>query len=353
MPDDPKEAGSEVIDKRSFSPGELDDPAGWGTTAPPAEPPEELEPEKGDRPPEGESPADVEKAEPTEAEEEPAEEEKPEAEEEPFDIESLTPSQRKEFDRLNTELEKASTERKSESDRRAELEKRLAERGRELSAAKDAVKSKVEEHKRIMSKSEQDFNEAYDATLDFARNMASRADELEAQARECDESGDTENAEKIRKQAAEAKKESNRANQHANRIQNQYDSWHANEVVQHARDIEDSFLKHFPEYAEVRNIFDAFCKRARANILEVKGDLEYLHEMYQLCLDAERGNPENLRKITEASERLAMESGARKRGASGPGAGTSARATGPPPESDWTEEHFGGSSTKRDNPDIT
>jgi hypothetical protein len=334
MPEDPKKADDQGTGISFKNHEERSDPQGdWGIQASPAvDKPKAPESQREER-----SAESVESAEPGEhveaGTEEHTESDEP-AEAEQFDPEKLSPAARKEYDRLKA----IETESQKHKDRATDLERKLGEQGRELGAARKLVEEKQKTHAEFMRQNEDNY-------LLSLQNHQDQAMAYEDAARQAREDGNADEEKRFRRLAAQELAASTQESQ-------MYNGWRIKQEIDHARAVESVFLENHPEYKEVQNSLDGFCQDLGMNPILVRQNMEQLGKVYKRLLHSERGTDESLQKIREGAQTLALESGSKKKGASGPDSGTSGRAHQRKAERDWVAEDFGGRSDSRHNPSI-
>lgn len=334
----------------AFQPGELDKWHAEKATTPADSPesPESGKPEE--RHEEGEVPPEKGDGK-TAVEPKPTIEPAPEGEVKPkvepdLDLETLPPEVKEEILRLRSvEAEFVPVKTKL-----TEAEKALGSQGRELGAARKAVEEKAVAHESALQNTDTQFrahrlekrNEKIDAE-DEARSLRDQAryaatPEEEAQ---------------FRKQADLKQDEADGLGNYLIRLDSQYGIWRTGLQQDFAGQMEEALFSQFPELKEVKGQFDEFCRDFDMDPIKLKtGSIDKLYKAYKKCLAAYRGSDEAMTKIKEGSEKLAREVGARKRGGSGPGSGSSNRDTGKEPVEGWADKHFTKKS-KRSDPEAT
>jgi hypothetical protein len=290
---------------------------------------------------------------PSEAPEKKLEEEKgtePEQEEEPFDESSLTPAQKREYDKLksrNAELEGTATEAQTRS---TDLEKRLTDQGRKLAAAQKMVEGKADAHQKLLEFNRNDFNQKYAETLADYETWKGTAEQWDEEAKRLTEYGDTAGATQARAMAAEHRKTAYDHHKNAIEMQGNFKSWERSTIFRHASENEEILLENFPEFKAVQAKFEARCQRYQMNPLLIKGNMDLMQAIYSDLLDSERGSKEALTKITEGAQEVANKAAARQKNAGAPKPGGGSRAD-TRERKDWTDG-LGRSKDKRFNPEA-
>ncbi len=310
----------------------------------PAAPEDDQVPDGGEVDDPDKKPEDEPEATPEGEEAEPVEE---------FKYDELTTVQKKEFDKLNAEV-LAGTQTQ------AELEKEKTEQGRKLKAAEGIVKEKSDSYQAILQGKKNLFDIEY--RKDNAQKaewdkraiaFGAEADRLETVLAENGNVSDPAAVAENRRQEEFAKDNALGWQQQANRDQRKYDDELESSVSGHIEAIESSFLEEFTEFKTIQPIFDQFCKDVDASVVKVKTDLPTLHRMYSKCLAAERGSPENMRRIKAGIKNVVLKEEERKRRVVAPDSSSSTKI--PPKDQPTKPTGFegitAGSKASREDPD--
>jgi hypothetical protein len=263
-----------------------------------------------------------------------------------IDLESLPPEVAGEIKRLQSiEGKYVGTQKKL-----TEAEKALGTQGRELGAARKAVEERVVSHTQGLQKAESD----YQATRRDIREEKLKAEDTAREIRSQIRSASTpEEAATLRQEAERYQNFADEQGTYLNRMETHYNSWVGERQGEFASHMEEALFAQFPELKTVQNQFDEFCRDIDVDPLRVRtGSIEKLYRVYSRCLAASRGTPEAMAKIKEGSDKLAVEVGSKKRGASGPASGSSGKDTGKEKPKGWADEHFPSQRPKRDDPNA-
>jgi len=219
---------------------------------------------------------------------------------------------------------------KATEKRNEELSSKIGEQGRELGMVREAIAQNTSEFEEQQKSQEAEFLQTYTGMQEYANQLDDYAAQLKENGNEAE----------AQKQKAEATK----TRLQASRLQTHYDSTVYQQQMTRASKNEAAYFKVNPEYAELKNDFDNFCSDFNINPIEARFSLEQMDRIYRRVAAEKRGSPEaiaeNQKKIEEIkkkTEKLKLESGAKRKNKATPDADKSNKSSSNKPvKDDWT-----------------